>query len=525
MANESIQTRLEQSLDKVKLDLKLDNYEIVFGDTKPSLNLQEVTVKIKDTRARTNRITLQAALLKELKRAHSDFIIIEKVDSPQAIKPIEFTDINKNPETGKPRLEGRRIFFKPLGRAMPVTQFQESLVAYACSIRQKKGKNIETSDLIEENLPATTNVFAVHSGQNLSLEECKGALNDEWWESSCLVANAIMSKQNNPFIDSSKSYKFHRGDAFMNDIYKQARAIMKASDETSKFGSMDMNKWNPGDIWLAEKNLTTQSLKEKTKGMKSGIQQYNGMLTELFNSGDLCGVSLKKTSDKTIPTIKVVKNEAKTLAANPQKISYVNTLQTTEKVQMSQSLQFNLDGHIGNLQFRNFSGKQSNGFQGNITKMEGQSEAAVHGKVGVWKVFLDDTGAIQTFKNKFKMYVEAKDLSKVNTAFDNAMKNAGKLTGRGWVTWSDEMEHFKNVYNKLNGKSLNNEDLMKKFQAAQKAGKDGSYDFCSNLLGLQIIHMIHNDMSDKIRKDFLKGIVLYAMSQIPGISSIYIKNG
>ena len=36
MANESIQLRLEQSLDKVKLDLKLDNYEIVFGDIKPS---------------------------------------------------------------------------------------------------------------------------------------------------------------------------------------------------------------------------------------------------------------------------------------------------------------------------------------------------------------------------------------------------------------------------------------------------------------------------------------------------------
>ena len=276
MANESIQLRLEQSLDKVKLDLKLDNYEIVFGDTKPSLNLQEVTIKIKDTRARTNRIALQIALFKELRRAHSDFIVIEKTGSPQAIKPIEFTDINKNPETGKPRLEGRRIFFKPLGRATPVTQYQESLVAYACSIRQKLGRPISPMHLHKDNLPSISNVHAVHSGQNLSLDECLGALNDEWWLSSCIVANAIMSKQSNPFIDSSKSYKFHRGDRFMNDIYKKAREIMKASDETSKFGSMDMNKWNPGDIWLAEKNLT--SLKEKTKGMKSGIQQYLSLI-------------------------------------------------------------------------------------------------------------------------------------------------------------------------------------------------------------------------------------------------------
>jgi len=516
MANESIQLRLEQSLDKVKLDLKLDNYEIVFGDIKPSLNLQEVTVKIKDTRARTNRIALQIALFKELRRAHSDFIVIEKIGSPQAIKPIEFTDINKNPETGKPRLEGRRIFFKPLGRATPVTQYQESLVAYACSIHQELGRPISPMHLHKDNLPSTSDVHAVHSGQNLSLDECLGALNDEWWLSSCLVANAIMDRTANPFIDGSKSYKFHRGDRFMNDIYKKAREIMKASDETSKFGSMDMNKWNPGDIWLASSTLTEQKLLEKTKGMKSGIQQYNAMLTELFNSGDLCGVSLKKTSDKTVPTIKVVKNETKTLAANPQKITYVNKLQTTEKFQMSQSLQFNLDGHVGNLQFRNFSGKQSNGFQGNITKMEGQSEAAVHGKVGVWKIFLEDTGAIQTFKQTFGMYVEAKDLSKVNTAFADAIKN---------TSWSLEMEHFKNVYNKLNGKSLDNSQILAGFQSAMKTGKDGSYDFCSNLLGLQIIYMIHNTMSDKVKKDFLKGVVLYAMSQIPGISSIYIKNG
>ena len=505
MANESIQVKLEQSLDQVKLQLKLDTYEIVFGDMKPSLNLQEIKVQIKDTKARSNRIQFQAALMEELQRAHPDFIVKELKDSPEAIKPIEFTDRNKGND-GKPRLEGRRIFMKPLGRATPVTEFSESLVAYACSIYQELGGDIEQGDLITKNLPAAKNVLAENKGTKLTLNQCIGALNDEWWKSSVAIANALMGSNH---VDSSMTYSFHRGDMFMDNIYKKAKEVLKAGDDSGKFASMDMNKWNPSDIWLSSTKVTKQTINEEVSKMKGGIQEFNAMLTRLRKEKKLIGVSLKKTEGATAK-VDLVKNESSSLAERGLDLVYVGPTASKSKFQKSIVIQFKLDGNLGDMQFRNFSSTpKRNGFQGNITGLQGQSAAAVHGKVGVWRIFIDETGAPKRFKQTYGMVVEAKNLPKINSDWEDAMRNNG---------WIPEMTLFKTIYNKVNGKSHDNMYFITKWSAAK------SYDFCSNLLALQVTEQVESFMSDKVKKEFMSNIVLYAMSQIPGISSTFLKN-
>ena len=67
------------------------------------------------------------------------------------------------------------------------------------------------------------------------------------------------------------------------------------------------------------------------------------------------------------------------------------------------------------------------------------------------------------------------------------------------------------------------EELQTKWdEAIKKAGKDGSYNFASNLFGLQLAKLFEG--SPSWRKRYWELIVLYAMSKYPGISSIHIKN-
>lgn len=499
--NESIQSVLDRSLDIVKKKLKITEHKFVYGDVKKTLNLQEIKIQIADTKARSNRIALQNALHAQLLLTGHNVEI--KENSAEAIKPIEITD-------HQGRLQGFRIFFKPLGRATPVTEFSESLVAYACSIYQNPqiSGDIEIGDLVEKNLPASKNVFAENKGVKLTLSNCVGALNEEWWQSSVAIANALMGSSH---VDSSITYNFHRGDAFMNNLYTAAKKILKAGDASGRFGSMDMNKWNPSDIWLSSNKITWKTIEQEVNKMKGGIQEFNSMLTRLRNEKKLIGLSLKKTEGATT-TISLIKNESKTLAEKDIDLKYVGATESKGKIQKSIVLQFKLNGNLGDMQFRNFdSSPKKNGFQGNITGLQGDSAAAVHGKVGVWRIFMNESGAPKKFLSKYGMYIEGKNLPIVNTKFEKAMKDD---------SWTEEMTLFKVLFNKINGKSHNNEWFIKEWSSAR------GYDFCSNLLALQVTEMVENQhmMSVKVQNEFMSGIILYAMSQIPGISSTFLKN-
>ena len=122
---------------------------------------------------------------------------------------------------------------------------------------------------------------------------------------------------------------------------------------------------------------------------------------------------------------------------------------------------------------------------------------------------MDESGAPKKFKQSYGMAVEAKNLPTINSQWDDAMKNN---------SWIPEMTLFKELYNKVNGKSHDNMFFITKWSGAKE------YDFCSNLLALQVVEQTERFMSKKVQTEFMSNIVLYAMSQIPGISSTYLKN-
>jgi len=277
---------------------------------------------------------------------------------------------------------------------------------------------------------------------------------------------------------------------------------------------MDMNKWNPSDIWIRDSKFTKQTLTLATKNMNSGIQEFNAMLTKAFEQKQLIGVSLKKIGNtRTWPqttTISTIKNEVSSLAKGKD-IVYKGPTDSVKKIQQSMAINFSCEGNLGELQFRNFSGSPTrNSFQGNITKMAGQSGAALHGKVGIWRVFMDESGAPKHFKTEHGHYVDASKLPAVNEKYADAMKNNRFTT---------EMRLYMMVYNKLNGTTHTNVEFFDMWKSAKQG-----YDFCSNLLGLQVIDCIENHMNEDAKKSFLEGIVLFAMSQIPNVSSIFTKN-
>ena len=148
------------------------------------------------------------------------------------------------------------------------------------------GKKLSEGD----ELPSTEwGSYSANFDVDKSLGDIETLLDQSWWDSSIAIGNEM--KKN-----IKGDYVFHRGSSFVNEIETIFKNLNKA-EKPKPFS--DINKWTPADIWAVKSGASFDFNQYSTLG------EFTNELKELYDSGDLIGISLKKvTSDR----VNVVEN-------------------------------------------------------------------------------------------------------------------------------------------------------------------------------------------------------------------------
>lgn len=104
------------------------------------------------------------------------------------------------------------------------------------------------------------------------------SINDGWINSSYLTAKYLIE---NGF--ARKGMVCHRDSKIMKAVYDAKNKALKAQG----LSKISDDKWNPGDIWVADKSFSISELPTDSLGA------LNDKLVELFNNRKLVGISLK----------------------------------------------------------------------------------------------------------------------------------------------------------------------------------------------------------------------------------------
>ena len=172
------------------------------------------------------------------------------------------------------------------GGGAEATKLTESAQCLYAAIAFGLNRKITASDITTTNARSFSGKFKVDETTERILSE----LPDEWVASSLLGANKLYERFN------KGDYVFHRGSEEVDAINN----IFSAVKKIEKF-RMDINKWNPSDIWMIRKDFDFKELtKEKT------ILGLNQVIQEKLEDELLIGVSLKKMVNRATITAKNV---------------------------------------------------------------------------------------------------------------------------------------------------------------------------------------------------------------------------
>ena len=212
------------------------------------------------------------------------------------------------------------------------------------------GKSLSVGD----ELPSTEwSKYSANFDVDKSLESIEVALDQSWWDSSIAIGNEM--KKN-----LKGTYVFHRGSSFVDEINTLFKNLNKA-EKPKPFS--DINKWSPADIWAVKSGASFDF------GRHSTLGEFTNDLKELYASGDLIGISLKKaTSDD----VTVVENNTSGFIRRPVKYGGYDK-QNDRKFFNSKDYYIYLNKE--KMQLRTFSEVSS--WQGEV---KGKSAAA--GKIG-----------------------------------------------------------------------------------------------------------------------------------------------
>ena len=173
-----------------------------------------------------------------------------------------------------------RLIYKPKtggggsGAGAENTTRNESAQAVYAAIAFGKGKMISNNDVTMKTIGKYSDLFGIDGDVNDILNN----LPDAWIKSSVTGANALYNR----FAKSGK-YTFHRGDGVVNRInsaFKRVKAIENVR--------MDINKWNPSDIWMVKKGYDFKCIDEEKT-----LLGLNQCIQEELEHGNLIGISLK----------------------------------------------------------------------------------------------------------------------------------------------------------------------------------------------------------------------------------------
>lgn len=114
-----------------------------------------------------------------------------------------------------------------------------------------------------------------------SLDAIANGFSQAWMDSSILIGNQLKKNL------TGTNYTWHRGSAFVKEIENKFKVLNKA-EKPKPFS--DINKWTPADIWAVKNGKTFDFNQFSTLG------EFTNELKELYDSGDLIGISLKLAS-------------------------------------------------------------------------------------------------------------------------------------------------------------------------------------------------------------------------------------
>ena len=118
-----------------------------------------------------------------------------------------------------------------------------------------------------------------------SIANIQKDLTDDWISSSVKIAQEMKKNM-------TRKYIFHRGSQFVQNINQTFSRLNKAQ-KPKPFANV--NKWSPADIWCQQKGFNPDF------SSYGSIGEFNNYLKEMYDSGSLVGVSLKKVTTEKVP--------------------------------------------------------------------------------------------------------------------------------------------------------------------------------------------------------------------------------
>ena len=118
-----------------------------------------------------------------------------------------------------------------------------------------------------------------------SITKIQKDLTDDWISSSVKIAQEMKKNMTGQYI-------FHRGSQFVQNI-NQTFSYLNKLAKPKPFANV--NKWSPADIWCQRKGFNPDLSKY------GSIGEFNNDLKEMYDKGNLVGVSLKKVTTEKVP--------------------------------------------------------------------------------------------------------------------------------------------------------------------------------------------------------------------------------
>ena len=295
------------------------------------------------------------------------------------------------------------------------------------------------------------------------------SIDESWKTSSYLTAHFAIKER---LIE--KGMTFHRDDSLMKEIYKSKNTAFKNND----FKPLPDDKWNPGDIWVADSDFKLSELKTHT------LEGFNDDILDLYLQKRLVGISLKKVS-------KAVKGVEKNVTRPPETEDY----------------RF-VSGHIKSLTSGEWYTTKSNF----ITYIGGQLGIRANESFGAHKVEIKGKGARGGGASWGVMSDAAKRIYRKELPKNNKMKKDAKLIASGDKR---AVQNFTKLLQTAD-KKISNAEVIEKLASL---GKNADIWVHGKLGGLYVLQLISKG-GQKANK-FITQIINYAGSSTSD-SSAYI---
>lgn len=304
---------------------------------------------------------------------------------------------------------------------------------------------------------------------NISVRDCIENLNPTWHKSIINVSNKLRD-----FLNLNDDYEFHRNSDFVKSLNNTYYNIKKHIDIP-----MNINKWNPSDIWIKRKNANI-------KMNLYTIHDLNNYIHDLFKSNTFIGISLKK-SVGTFPVIDIMSSDNKDI------IKFNNLTYGKSLLSSKDSVIHILNNDIPKrIQLRSFSDKcdKMTTWQGII-----QGKSFHSGKIG-GSILVD---IINKYLDNKIMYP-----SEYKTMLSQKQKNT--------------IHNFIDMYTELT-----DDDSNSVYKQLKDTLSDSTYDawWMSKYLSINYVYNLHK-LSTEQKDEIVKDIYNYANSTTK-LSSIYLK--